>query len=1245
MRRPARIAACVALAAAISCSGARPDGQTVAPDTGPVGVYVRGADMEEMEEALDAALASDPDNPLLLTLAGDAAYYRADFDAAMDYLGRAIVGLPAWNSPLRDPVGEMALVSLHSLKEYAPDYESRLAGIHASALPGLYETTDAAYFVALTGRIKALAREGRFEDSRSLVRDGGCLVDWKGVGPFGPTEVLHFEHAHAPETDIPWKATYVQGPGEDPTATQDARSLFCNVRLEPENVFRGGTYYAATDVTVHRDGDYVFRMFSSHSTTVLVDGVPVFTVDRRFEIHPDIVFFRLPLRRGEHTVTLKMGTRSPMPGFSFMWKEAAATGPDPSASPAITSRRHGGGFASMAPPPGPATPVDLPGATSEVEAVILSELALFRGDPAAVHDYLDPLMEAHPSSATVLPRVMTMEWNDPHAPYPMRMNRVRAVAEKTLGLHPTLWISAYLLARIESNLGRTEEAIDLLKQALEDVEPFAGYHITLAGLYSYKGWVGESVEAMTRAAELLSGNCLARHQEYRIAQNFGDLDGMEAAARSITTCDATDGTLLEILISRQKWEEAEKEQARLHGLFPDRDEHLLDQALMSLKLGDTDTYMQLLGRYNTLHPDDYIVIDKLVDEHAAAGRTGEAVALLEKARGTLEGPTDDISMKIAYLEGYDYLYPFRRDAHTAIAAYEADHGGETESGNQSVEILDHVTHRIFPDGSSLTRYHSVRKMLTREGVEAHSEFSAPGGAALIQLRTIKADGRVLQPENIANKMTLSFPALEPGDYTEAEWIQAEGASTIYPGGFSLARWYFQVLDLVLYLSEMIVVAPADMPLELNPRGTPPPAEVMTEGPLKVMRWTARNMPHRKGEPASPNFSEFLPSLQLSHDASWDRYFEWVADILVDADKVSPRLEKQVAEIVGDIPPDDGEARARALYRWVTDEIDEGEGIDAPVAFILEERVGNRARLLRAMLGEAGVPSELWVVRSSYADHTETTVPNFNVYSLFAVKVGMHWLVPFAESTPYGTLPYAMRGEEAVRLFPSHATGQTPGDDAFDDSITRAIDIHVLPSGRSEAVLTETFRGLEAALMRAALKQLPKSELEKELEGSYLARMFTGASLTGLTLPDLEEASDTLTLEITFTLPAMPGPFPGAIALGPFLKSHLSKIWTQLPERHFPLLIDEPTTYHIEVTIRTDGNWYVFQPPAPATSLDTKHGGHFEQSYTEKKGVVTLTREVSLPSGRVSPDDYAELLDFTTRIDENEGGVFILMRKL
>jgi tetratricopeptide (TPR) repeat protein len=1200
--------------------------------------------MDAMEEALDAALEDLPGDPLLLTLAGDAAYYRADFDASMNLLSRAIEAIPARGGRLADPLGEMALVSMQALEEYTPGYEKRLEEALEPVLPDLYRKTDASYFVALETRVRSLARAGRFDESRALARDGGCLTGWTAAGPFGDTELLGFDDTHPIESDIPWRAAYPLRDGEDPVETLRAKSFFCNVSIEPEGGFRGGTWYAAADLTVRREGDYVFRMHSSHSTTVLVDGVEVLTVDRRFEEKPDIFLFNLKLSRGEHLIVLKLGTRSPMPGFSLMWKEAASTSPDPSAQPAILARPHGGALSATAPPPGRASLVPMLEPASDVEAIVLSEVALYRNDIEATRRALEPLRESHGDSASVLPRLVTLEWNDPFAPFHARMNRVRALVEKTIGLHPSLWVSHYLLARIEANQDRTEEAIEALMQGLEKVGPFAGYHIMLANLYAYKGWSGESVASFQAAADLLDGNCLGLAQEFQVARTFGDLDGMEAVARDISACDATDSTLLEVLIERQEWEAVDAEQRRLQQVFPDRDEYLLDQAQMALKLGDVEGYVEGLERYHGLHPTDFGPMLKLVDRYLAAREKGEAIDLLERARAMLEGPTDDISQQIAYLEGFDYLYPFRRDARTAIAAYEAETGGATDGSTPSVEVLDHVTHRIFPDGSSITRYHSVRKMLTREGVEMHSEFAPPAGAALIQLRTIKADGRVLQPEDIANKTTLSFPSLEPGDYTEAEWIQAEGASTIFDRGFNLARWYFQVLDLVLYYSEMIVVLPADMHLDVDPRGSPPPLEDVVEGPLRVMRWTARNMPHRKGEPASPNFSEFLPSLQLSHNATWDRYFEWVADMLVDQDMVSPRMREKVEELTEGIPERDAAGRARAIYRWVTDEIDEGEGIDVPVSHIFEDRVGNRARLFRAMLGAAGVESELWVVRSIYADHTETTVPSFNVYTLFAVKVGDDWLVPLADTTPYGTLPYAMRAEEAVRLFPSPARASTPGDDAFDDHVERRLEMEVLPSGRSEAVLTETFNGLEAALMRAALRQLPRSEIEKEIEGSYLAPMFSGASLTDLELSDLDEPSTVMSLRMTFTLPAMAGPLPGTIALGPFLKSHLSKIWTTLPTRNFPLLIDEPTDYRVTIVLDTGGKWQVFQPPAPASKLETAQGGLFTQTFEQKGGALTLERTVKLPAGRVSPGEYPALLDFTTRIDENEGGVFLLVRK-
>jgi tetratricopeptide (TPR) repeat protein len=1240
MRTPRSLVLLVCLA---SCCGGGNAPRPLAPLVqDAVDTYLHGRDAGAVQEELEEAVAADPDDPLLLAMAGDAAYFRGDFDRSMTLYARAVRAASAWESDLRDPLTETSLATIASMDVYVPRYESRLADLHEAVLDDLYRTTDGAYFVALKGRIRALARAGRFDQARELMEQGGCLTRFRAAGPFGETELLHFDDEHPPERDMPWREAYALREGAEPVATFEATTLLGKVLVEPEQNLGGGTYYAATDVTVHRPGRYVLRVASPHTTSVLVDGVTVLTLDRRTAYEPAAVLYRVHLAAGEHRLTVKLGTRDVMPEFSLMIKEDSGGSPDPSATPAVTSRPHTAGFSAIAPPPGEAVRVRPPEPTSEIERFVAAELALVRQDAPAARRALSPLIEASPGSSTLLVRRLTLELNDPFVPYSKRMNRLLALAEEAVTEHPSIWPSHMLIARLEAGQDRTEQAIAAVKEGIEVIGDLPGFHATLATLYASKGWVGESVAALEKAAASLEDNCQVPRYEREIAEAFGDLDAIEHWSREIVACDATDTALFEILMRREKYEQARQEQERLQQLFPDADVHLLDDASIALKLGDMDLYISRLTDYHEIHPTSYLAISKLVDAHVADGRRGRAVSLLEQARADLEGPTDDISMTIALLMGHEFLYPFRRDARTAIAAYEARASGG-QPATPSVEILDHVTHRVFRDGSTLTRYHSVRKLLTKEGVEENSEFVAPPGASVIQLRTIKADGRVLTPEDIAHKATISFPSLEPGDYTEAEWLQARGPSLIFPGGFSLDRWYFQILDLVLHLSEMIVVAPEDMALSFDPRQDPPELVHLDESPLKVLTWTAHDMPHRKMEPNVPNLSEFLPSLELSHGTSWDRYFEWLADMLVDVNIPSDAMREKVEELVADIPAQDHEARARAVFRWVNDEIDEGEGLDRPVSYIFEERMGNRSRLLYAMLELAGVPAELWIVRTAYADHTETEVPDFDVYTQLAVRVGDDWLVPFVDTTPYGLLAHDLRGERAVRLFPSRAHGVTPGAEEFEDLHRRELTVTVEQSGRSRCRLVETYLGIDAAMLRAGLDRLPESDLENAIETVYLADLFNGASLTSLALPDLDDDAPQMTLEVEFTLPALPGPMPGTIALGPFLKSHLSKIWTQLPERHFPLFVDEPTNAVVEVVVDTNGEWKVFQPPAPATELGTSRGASFEQEVTEEGDDLVLERRVHLPAGRVPPEDYPELLDFATRVDETEGGVYVLMR--
>ncbi len=1238
---PATLAG-MCVATILSCSGARPSpGGTLPP--GPVEAYVEGSDLATMALTIDEALAADPDDPLLHWLAAETAYLGGDMDSAMDGYAAAVAAAPGCGDPVCDAVAEASLEAMLSLDSFAPRWEERLAATLDGSLPSLYERTDGAWFTALEAEVKALARSGRFEEALVLRDTGGCLVHWKAAGPIGSTELLGFDDAHDPEIDLPWKAAYPLVEGGDPVPTIDARAWYCRTAMEPEDTYHGGTYYAATDLSVHRSGDYVFRISTPDTFAVIVDGVTVLTVDRRTAVHPDVNLFGLRLAAGEHRLMVKIGTRDFMPTFTLMWKEASSSHPDPGAAPAITSRPHGEGIGGLAPPPGPAWPIVLPEPRSPVEEILEAQVILLRGDNAGSASAVKRLVESYPASAPVLALHATLQGSDPFTPWATRMNRLKSVAETMIEAHPDSWVGWYIVAQIESNLGRTENAIDMMNAAMEAIPGFPGFLTLAASLYASKGWVGESMEATRTAAGLLEGSCSGLRQEFSIAATMGDLDGMEEAARALSACDATDGTLLQLLEQRGKWDQALVEQERLHGLFPDRDDNMVDDALVMLELGYTEKHLALLEAFWKKHPTSWAVLGRLVDAEAAAGRTGEAVSVLARARALMSGPGDDLLMKIALVEGFDYLYPYRRDAVTSIASYEAGSAGlAVVPGTPSVEILDHVTHRIYGDGSTLTRYHSVRKLLSKEGVEAGSEFVAPPGAWIIRLRTIKADGRTLLPEDIEGKATLSYPSLSPGDYTEAEWIQATGPSTIFPGGLSLERWFFQVFDQVLYHSEMIVVAPAGMAIPLNDRGDPPVPVVTPAGILQVSTMTAERSTHVESEPGSPAWSEFLPSVQLSYRAGWGSYFDFVADMMVGTHIASPAMEELLGELSRGVPAGDRAALARAVFRWVNDEVEEGEGIDTPAAFILEDRMGMRVRLLYALLLEAGLEPELWIVRTVYADHTASDVADLDVYTQLAVRLGDDWLVPGADGLPYGLLPYHLRGEEAASILPSRGRDATPGASSFDDGVTRELEVVVGRDGSSACVLTDTFRGVPASLVRAGLREMEASEVEMQMEGSYLAYLFNGATMTGLELPDLSSDSPELTVTIRFDLPLSPGPLPGTASLGPFLKTRLSQAWASLPSREFPLLVDEPTSVAVRISVDTGGMWDLFQPPLPSTSLATPQGALFTQGFARKGDTYTLDRMVVLPEGRIAPEDYPALLDFTTTVDESEGSVFILV---
>src|SRR5258707_3292105 len=151
----------------------------------------------------------------------------------------------------------------------------------------------------------------------------------------------------------------------------------------------------------------------------------------------------------------------------------------------------------------------------------------------------------------------------------------------------------------------------------------------------------------------------------------------------------------------------------------------------------------------------------------------------------------DLHRALLALGDGNAMDPFRVDGNRVIAAFEKS-GHRFES--PSVIVLDRTVTRVFPTGGRLTLTHNIIRVQTKDGIDKWGEVSIPEGADVLLLRTVKADGTTREPEQIAEKQTVSVPDLAPGDYVEFEYVDPAGAPQAFPGGFYAERFYFQSFD-------------------------------------------------------------------------------------------------------------------------------------------------------------------------------------------------------------------------------------------------------------------------------------------------------------------------------------------------------------------------------------------------------------------------------------------------------------------
>ncbi|HLK09043.1 MAG TPA: hypothetical protein VKV30_13900, partial [Candidatus Angelobacter sp.] len=119
-----------------------------------------------------------------------------------------------------------------------------------------------------------------------------------------------------------------------------------------------------------------------------------------------------------------------------------------------------------------------------------------------------------------------------------------------------------------------------------------------------------------------------------------------------------------------------------------------------------------------------------------------------------------------FTQGNEFYVPYRRDGVDLVRSS----AQRTFSGGAAVVLLSDKAVLMQRNGAVSVYVHRITRPLNKEGISRYGEVALPHGADLLELRTIKSSGEVIEPELAHQKPTISMPALEPGDAIEEEYV-------------------------------------------------------------------------------------------------------------------------------------------------------------------------------------------------------------------------------------------------------------------------------------------------------------------------------------------------------------------------------------------------------------------------------------------------------------------------------------------
>lgn len=1191
--------------------------------------YLVKGDAAAAKQLFEAAVARDAADPYALEgqrlLARRAAHVDRAITAALELAARA---------------------PRHPLAASAARYVLDQVGTAPALDDAILEGTRKALAAGAEGEAAQLLRSARLavfnlrnDDAArtATLRDMGAAAEATLVGPFSPFHHLSFDTLTAPEREgsLAGPLTGAFGPlSPRPLRTPDGHFTLLG---EPGE---GDIYLLAFDAEVPADGDYVVRTVSHTTHKVLLDGATVFERRTITRTAPTVTARAVRLSAGKHRFLVKLAKDQGSGALSFSLprvdgqpsgvKVTAATG----AAPVWGAKRSFSEAAGFYP-----AAADFAAALEDEASGLLATFLAARDglgrDPDGTKRLLASL---EPATFTAPLLTLRAELAARDRTLPTKVARGRATRDLEAALAKDPRDVAALMLRAELALGDNQPAaaLETLKAASEASGP-EGFpvHLLRARAALALDVDAQAEELITQALEAQPGLCDALSVRYSLARRRDAVARMDESVAAMEKCHSG--------LSRAA------EHARVRG---DLDTTIRNyEAVLAREPGNVSVGTSLASAYvsqrrwdeatatlrglSALWPRHALLLKRLADVREYAGDAAGALALREQALA-LDG--SDLSLRRAVERartGKELLQDWAVDGREAIANYMANPGPEDSA---AAYVLDAAAVQVFPDGSIVNRIHTIQKALEQSGIQEIAEVQLPSGAQVLALRTLKADGTVLEPENIENKETVSLPGVQVGDFVEVEYLQMEHSRGPAQPGFTASAFYFQIPNMPNHHARYTVLAPRGMGMKVDAHGMKVP-EPRVEGDWEVFHFETRRVPPLIPEPNAPaSANEYMPFVVVGAGTTGnDELVTVYADAFLDRATITSEVEdfaRRAAE------GKKGREAVKALYAAVMERISGRDaGLTQTAAATLAQDRGSRLMLLKAGLEALGVPARVALVRTFNADPSPYLFPEPSLLPYAALRVELPgeepvWLDSVVRFGPFGELPEpAMGGMEAYLLpepgRPLEKVKTPPLKENTGKQVKLALEL--TEDGRLLGKGVETYSGFEAAQLAEAFQQLAAESRKQALQGA-VGRYFSGAELSSLELEHTEKVGAPFVLRYEFTVPRFARvEGEGRQGIAPLtFPSLLGREYVQLSRRETPLFLDRTQANQVHVELTLPEGWRLADPQ-PELKVETPFG-RFVRREKQEGRTLTINESLTLHRNRIAPSNYDAFAQFAGDVD-------------